>query len=177
MCDLTRPPESSDNFKVLQWKLKFQFTYTFLASFPLLPSFLQYTYKPYSIQAVNADSSNAPKQLHLILTIEHPEWKLPERRVAKYLKRQLKERNDDKYKDIDADLDEISLYTETSSSTWRTSDTRPVPATVAAAKPREAAPVKVAKKARTGVTRAYEDDNNKSEVAPLFCECEGCVIS
>lgn len=123
--------------------------------------------QPSSIQAVNADSSNAPKQLHLILTTEHPEWKLPERRVAKYLKRQLKERNDEKYKDIDADLDEISLYTETSSSTWRTSDTKPV----TAAKPKEA------KKARTGVTRAYEDDNNKSEVAPLFCECQGCAIS
>ena len=149
-----------------------------LLSAPSFFPFLHYTYQPYSIQAVNADSSNAPKQLHLILTTEHPEWKLPERRVAKYLKRQLKERNDEKYKDIDADLDEISLYTETSSSTWRTSDTKPVAfAAASASKPKEAAPVKVAKKARTGVTRAYEDDNNKSEVAPLFCECQGCVIS
>jgi len=119
---------------------------------------------------VNAGSSNAPKQLHFILTTEHPEWKLPEKRVAKYLKRQLKERDIDMYKEIDADLDEISLYTETSSSTWRTSDTKPA----AAPKPKEVAPVK---KARTGVTRAYEDDNNKSETAPLFCECQGCVIS
>ncbi len=54
------------------------------------------------------------------MTTEHPEWKLPQRRVAKYLKRQLKDRKDPKFEEIDADLDEASIYSSTSTSTWRT---------------------------------------------------------
>eukprot|EP00979_Chaetoceros_neogracilis_P002145 scaffold378_cov270-Chaetoceros_neogracile.AAC.34 len=122
-------------------------------------------------KAVNADSSNAPKQLHLILTTEHPEWKLPERRVAKYLKRQLKKRNNERYKDIDADLDEVSIYTEASNATWRISERAPAAAAPVPA-PTE---IRIKTKARTGIVKAYEDDNNKNESVPLFCE--GCVIS
>lgn len=89
----------------------------------------------------------------------------------------MKERNDEKYKDIDADLDEASIiYNEESSQgTWKTVDTKAV----------ESAPESIEVKQKqktpkvgTGIERAYEDDNNKSEKAPLFCDCEGgCVIS
>jgi hypothetical protein len=152
-------------------------------------------------QAINADSANAPKQLHLILTTEHPEWKLPERRVAKYLKRQLKERNNMNYKQIDADLDEVSLYSTVSTSTWKTSteaapvsDPDPDPLPVSDNSPkeiqeekREIAKVtsiqnetaKVEPKISSKIVpaKAYEDENDKTEESPLFCEGVNCVIS
>lgn len=106
--------------------------------------------------------------MHLILTTEHPEWKLPERRVAKYLKRQLKERNDDKYKDIDADIDEASIiYDESSVGTWRTVESKVA----------DAAPESIAVKSKS-VSKAYEDDNDKNKKDSLFCDCDGgCIIS
>lgn len=66
-------------------------------------------------KAVNADSSNAPKQMHIILTAEKPYWKLTEKRVAKYMKRQLLAMNDPKADEIDADVDEESVYSSASS--------------------------------------------------------------
>lgn len=179
-------------------------------------------------KAINADSANAPKQLHLILTTEHPEWKLPERRVAKYLKRQLKERKNMNYKKIDADLDEVSLYSTTSTSTWRTSsEAAPdvdavlmsnvvsVPTTERAevvdesvsnhekekqkdgesVKDEEGIFTKVVVPTQRSTTASataqipvpvkseavnkayYEDDTDKMEEAPLFCEGVKCIIS
>lgn len=144
-------------------------------------------------KAVNADSKNAPKQLHLILTSEHPEWKLPERRVAKYLKRQLKERNNPMYNDIDADLDEASIYSSTSSSTWRTKDgaeivnaastdsgsyTTGMPSPAKSEKEEEEAAIATDKEL---LISAYEVDpeDEKPKDKPLFCDgCDkGCVIS
>jgi len=65
-------------------------------------------------QAVNAESPNAPKQMHLILAKENPYWKLPQRRVAKYMKRILKSRKDPNANNIVADVDEMSVLTLTS---------------------------------------------------------------
>ena len=67
-------------------------------------------------KAINADSDNAPKQLRAILLTENPQWKLPERRVARYLKRHLKARKDPMADEIVADMDEETVYTMTSSS-------------------------------------------------------------
>jgi len=66
-------------------------------------------------KAVNAESPNAPKQMRLILTKQNPTWKIPERRVAKYLKRILKSRKDPSADAIDVNEDEISLAPSTSS--------------------------------------------------------------
>mmetsp|Transcript_191 Transcript_191/g.260 ORF Transcript_191/g.260 Transcript_191/m.260 type:complete len:218 (+) Transcript_191:71-724(+) len=67
-------------------------------------------------KAVNADSDKAPGQLRLLLIKEHPLWKLPEKRVARYLKRHLKARKDPVADDIDADMDEDTVYTTMSSN-------------------------------------------------------------
>jgi len=67
-------------------------------------------------KAVNAESPNAPKQMRLILTEQNPNWKLPERRVAKYLKRILNSRKDPNADGIYLNDDEISLTASTSSS-------------------------------------------------------------
>jgi len=53
--------------------------------------------------------------MHLILTKNHPNWKLPQRRVAKYMKRILKNRKDPNADAIDADIDEKSISTASSS--------------------------------------------------------------
>lgn len=66
-------------------------------------------------KAVNAESPNAPKQMRLILTEQNPNWKLPERRVAKYMKRILKSRKDPRADGIDANEDEVSAAGSTSS--------------------------------------------------------------
>jgi len=125
-------------------------------------------------KAINADSSNAAKQLHLILTTEHPLWKLPERRVAKYLKRQLKQRNNDMYKEIDADLDEVSLYSHTTDSTWRQSVAANQPVEVpAGAEPAPAAAVEVPSAPKAVAVEEKKEKNG--EDSPLFCA--GCVIS
>ena len=54
--------------------------------------------------------------MRLILTEQNPDWKLPERRVAKYLKRILKSRKDPSADNIDANVDEISLAASSASS-------------------------------------------------------------
>jgi len=53
--------------------------------------------------------------MRLILTEQNPTWKLPERRVAKYLKRILKSRKDPSADGIDVNEDDISLAASTSS--------------------------------------------------------------
>mmetsp|Transcript_19290 Transcript_19290/g.28119 ORF Transcript_19290/g.28119 Transcript_19290/m.28119 type:complete len:183 (+) Transcript_19290:64-612(+) len=150
-------------------------------------------------KAINAESANAPKQLHLILTTEHPEWKLPERRVAKYLKRKLKDKNDPKFNDIDADLDEASIYSSTSTSTWRTKESV---VKLAASGAEEEADEKAADENdealmvdTTPATAdaiqdatvekkldAYEDDEEdkkgKGKDTPMMCDgCTACIIS
>ena len=60
------------------------------------------------------DSKNAPAQLRAILLKENPLWKLPERRVARYLKRHLKARKNPTADEIEADEDEATIYTTTS---------------------------------------------------------------
>jgi len=68
-------------------------------------------------QAINVDSEKAPEHLRLVLLKENPNWKLPERRVARYLKRHLKARKSPKADEIDADLDEQTVYTTMSTAT------------------------------------------------------------
>ena len=60
------------------------------------------------------DSKNAPAQLRAILLKENPLWKLPERRVARYLKRHLKARKNPTAEEIEVDEDEATIYTTTS---------------------------------------------------------------
>ena len=48
-------------------------------------------------QGVDFDSKKAPGQLRLRLLEENPKWKLPERRVARYLKKHLKDRQGKQY--------------------------------------------------------------------------------
>ena len=48
---------------------------------------------------------------------ENPNWKLPERRVARYLKRHLKARKSPKADEIEADMDEMTVYTTLSTAT------------------------------------------------------------
>jgi hypothetical protein len=80
-------------------------------------------------QAINVDSDKAPQQLRLVLLKENPMWKLPERRVARYLKRHLKARQSPKADEIDADMDEQTVYTTVSTNTI-TKDSTPPPAIV-----------------------------------------------
>jgi len=69
---------------------------------------------------VDFDSKKAPQQLRLILLEENPKWKVPERRVARYLKKQLNARNNPKAEEIDADIDEETAYTNISKQTIST---------------------------------------------------------
>lgn len=68
-------------------------------------------------QAVNVDSKKAPAQLRVVLLKENPLWKIPERRVARYLKRHLKARQNPGAEDIVADMDEQTVYTTMSTNT------------------------------------------------------------
>lgn len=134
--------------------------------------------------------------MHLILISDHPEWKLPERRVAKYLKRLLKSRNDQRHEDIDADLDEASIYSETYSATSNTSgpswrkEAKPVPdaPTGTVSEPdskaessppntavTEPSPALVKEKILDGAS-AYVDENKSEKGGKTLC-CEGCTIS
>jgi hypothetical protein len=147
-------------------------------------------------KSINVDSKNAPKQLHLILISDHPEWKLPERRVAKYLKRLLKSRNDHRHEDIDADLDEASIYSETysaasnaSGTSWRKEVKSVVEAPVvsvskedlkSSTSPSETtAPVPLPapmKEEIMDTISAYKDENKSEKGGKSLC-CEGCMIS
>lgn len=68
-------------------------------------------------EAINVDSEKAPEHLRLVLLKENPNWKLPERRVARYLKRHLKARKNPKADEIEADMDEMTVYTTLSTAT------------------------------------------------------------
>lgn len=54
--------------------------------------------------------------MRAILLKENPLWKLPERRVARYLKRHLKARKSPTAAEIEADEDEVTIFTATSAS-------------------------------------------------------------
>jgi hypothetical protein len=147
-------------------------------------------------KSINVDSKNAPKQLHLIIISDHPEWKLPERRVAKYLKRLLKSRNDQRHEDIDADLDEASIYSEThsaasnaSGASWRKEvksvaeapaasvseeDTKAISSSTKTAET-AAEPASV-KEEIVDIGSAYKDENKSEKGEKSLC-CEGCTIS
>lgn len=162
---------------------------------PLTNSFIVYAH--HVLKAINVDSKNAPKQLYLILSTEHPEWKLTERRVAKYLKRLLQSRHDPSHQEIDADLDEVSVYSEvysvsspTPGKSWNKDDKSPtkVPSEdepPAISPPVEKSPTTASDTASVEAsskekaienTAAYEDDNKNVKVEKSLC-CEGCVIS
>ena len=116
----------------------------------------------------------------------------------------MKKRNNSQYKDIDADLDEVSLYSSTSNSTWKTVETAPAPEPEAKpapekeeekieaeAKEEESVDVSnVESEAPTETTElltevksaiteeAYEDEQKKEEKeTPLFCNGCTCIIS
>ncbi len=98
--------------------------------------------------------------------------------MAKYLKRQLKERNNDLYKEIDADLDEETVYTTTSTSAW---SKKSLESSAKVIEKKESAPPAVAKEP-VAKSRAIEVSDVAAEKeadgvdAPLFCE-GGCIIS
>ena len=114
-------------------------------------------------KAVNADSENAPKQMHIILTAEKPYWKLNERRVAKYMKRQLIAMKDPKADDISVDVDEESIYSTASSRA--SSMKHSTSATKASGKPIN---VEVE-------IKSAESDLTAKASSPALCD--GCVVS
>jgi len=116
-------------------------------------------------KAVNADSENASKQLRTILLLQNPQWKLPERRVARYLKRHLKARNNPVGDQIEVDMDEETVFTSNGGSR--------------AVAVESARPNKAAVKIETVPEGAYADENDvvQSKQKPLFCEGLECVIS
>jgi hypothetical protein len=117
-------------------------------------------------KAINADSANAPKQLRAILLVENPLWKLPERRVARYLKRHLKARKNPIYEEIEADMDEETVFTMT---------------TLAVAD-RELDASMLTDDVVDGKRETYADDNEALKTTPkaaksLFCDGLQCAIS
>lgn len=62
--------------------------------------------------------------MRLLLIKENPLWKLPERRVARYLKRHLKARNRPEAAEIEADIDEETVYTTVSTMSTNTESNR-----------------------------------------------------
>jgi len=94
------------------------------SSFPLLPYEYSFIYwlplqaiNEILDQAINVDAEEAPEHLRLHLLKENPMWKLPEKRVARYLKRHLKARESPQAEEIDADLDEQTVFTTLSTAT------------------------------------------------------------
>jgi hypothetical protein len=71
-------------------------------------------------QAINIDSEKAPQQLRIVLLKENPMWKLPQRRVARYLKRHLRARQSPDAENIEADMDEETVYTTLSTQSNHT---------------------------------------------------------
>ena len=114
-------------------------------------------------KSVNADSENAPKQMHIILCAEKPYWKLNERRVKKYMKRQLLAMNDPKADDISVDVDEESVYSTASSRA--SSMQRTMSGTKASGKP-----INV----EVDITQSEPDLTDKASSPAL---CDGCVVS
>ena len=125
-------------------------------------------------KAVNADSQNAPKQMHIILSAEKPYWKLNEKRVAKYMKRQLKAMNDPKADEIDADIDEESVYSTASSRGSAVRQYGGVSGTKASGKPQSATPYSVNIGSEVEIKSAESDLNAKAS-SPAFCD--GCIVS
>lgn len=131
-------------------------------------------------KAVNADSENASRQLRSILLTENPKWKLPERRVARYLKRHLKARKHPLAEQIEADMDEETVFTMISSSDAagsKTADTYPIP--ILRNRINNVEEVKDEELKNSSV---YTDENEvaapKEKISkPLFCEGLQCVIS
>lgn len=66
---------------------------------------------------MNIESERASEHLRALLIKENPLWKLPDRRVARYLKRHLKARKSPLADDIEADMDESTVYTTMSTQT------------------------------------------------------------
>ena len=81
-------------------------------------------------QGVDFDSKKAPGQLRLRLLEENPKWKLPERRVARYLKKHLKARKNPRAEEIDADIDEETAYSTLSKQTTSTNYSAIVPSLI-----------------------------------------------
>lgn len=120
-------------------------------------------------KAINADSENAPKQLRVILLTENPQWKLPERRVARYLKRHLRARKNPIAEQIEADMDEETVYTMTESI-------------VNARNEDGSFRDSIRDSIRNLTTDAYADENevtgsSTANGKPLFCDECTCVIS
>lgn len=69
-------------------------------------------------KAVNADAKTATANMVTILQNEHPQWKLRERRVGKYMKRQLNAKKDPAADLIDADVDEETVITVASNTSF-----------------------------------------------------------
>lgn len=59
-------------------------------------------------------------QLRIVLLKEKPMWKLPQRRVARYLKRHLRARQSPDAENIEADMDEETVYTTLSTQSNHT---------------------------------------------------------
>lgn len=127
-------------------------------------------------KAINADSENAPKQLRAILLTENQQWKLPERRVARYLKRHLKSRKNPLADQIEADMDEETVYTLTNSVI----DAR---AEEDAAMRLTSSEVRAVKVVSANGGEAYVDEEAAAQSATqkqskaLFCDGLQCVIS
>lgn len=129
-------------------------------------------------KAVNADSENAPRQLRSILLTENPNWKLPERRVARYLKRHLKARKNPIAEQIEADMDEETVYTMISASAAGESKTANKYPSIL----RNRINNVEEGKNEEGKNKSYYTDENEvtasKEVSkPLFCDGLQCVIS
>jgi len=63
-------------------------------------------------QTMKEDSKASPEDVRLVLLKENPLWKLPEKRVARYLKKHLKARGHQaRAEEIEADMDEETAYT------------------------------------------------------------------
>ena len=66
---------------------------------------------------MNIEAEKASEHLRTLLIKENPLWKLPDRRIARYLKRHLKARKSPLADDIEADMDESTVFTTMSTQT------------------------------------------------------------
>jgi len=117
-------------------------------------------------EAINVDAEKAPEHLRLVLLKENPMWKLPERRVARYLKRHLKARESPQAEEIDADLDEQTVFTTISTAT-ATKDSVTIPGiakneSIPENSTEETSPV-VVSDSNDGIETEGTDDNTEEE--------------
>ena len=110
---LIRSEESTDENSTCFVCVRYMYlTHIIIISFPIINLInIRKAISNILDQAINIDSKQAPKQLTLLLQKENPLWKLPERRVARYLKRHLKARKVPQADEIEADLDEMTVFT------------------------------------------------------------------